>query len=246
MFDFATSPYPIREDIARAYKTYWQALAAPGTHWTGAQRVAIAQASRNALDCDFCGQRKGSLSPYGFEDQPHQDASDLPAPAVDAVHRIITDQSRITKRYVADNVAAGLSDVAYVELVGIVVTTFSIDEFHRALGIPLEPLPAPEVGEPSHYQPPFLTHDMGFVATLPGDKAIGAEADLWPGDMTANVVRALSAVPNALREWRAVADAQYLTFARMRNFEQAADRSIDRMQMELVAGRVSAVNECFY
>jgi len=32
----------------------------------------------------------------------------------------------------------------------------------------------------------------------------------------------------------------------MANLVGQVDRSINRMQMELVAGRVSSVNECFY
>ena len=87
---------------------------------------------------------------------------------------------------------------------------------------------------------------MGFVPTVAVDGTVGEEADLWPAGFAANVIRALSLVPNALREWRDVASAQYLSFARMQNYGQEDDRAISRMQMELVAGRVSAVNECFY
>jgi AhpD family alkylhydroperoxidase len=32
----------------------------------------------------------------------------------------------------------------------------------------------------------------------------------------------------------------------MTNFVKDDNRSINRMQMELIAGRVSAINECFY
>ena len=64
--------------------------------------------------------------------------------------------------------------------------------------------------------------------------------------VTANVVRALTLVPDALRDWRNLGNAQYLSFAGMQNFVQDPDRSINRMQTELIAGRVSAVNECFY
>ncbi|MFT7128584.1 MAG: hypothetical protein ACI89U_000691 [Gammaproteobacteria bacterium] len=32
----------------------------------------------------------------------------------------------------------------------------------------------------------------------------------------------------------------------MGNFVKQDDRSLNRMQMELIAGRVSAINECFY
>ena len=36
------------------------------------------------------------------------------------------------------------------------------------------------------------------------------------------------------------------SFVDMQNFVKAENRAIDRKQMELIAGRVSSVNECFY
>ena len=39
---------------------------------------------------------------------------------------------------------------------------------------------------------------------------------------------------------------QYLSMKGMMNFSGDLGRSINRMQMELIAGRVSAINECFY
>ena len=41
--------------------------------------------------------------------------------AVDAVHRIITDQGRITQAWIDSNAEAGLSEEQYVELLGISV-----------------------------------------------------------------------------------------------------------------------------
>ena len=244
-FNYADAPYPIRSDIPEAYRDYWQKLASPGTWWTGAERIAIAEESRIALTCAYCAERKEALSPYNFPGQ-HDTAGKLPERVVDTVHRIITDQSRITQSFVDDNDANGLSKGAYVELVGIVVATFSIDEFHRALGMPVEPLPEPVSGEPSHHQPQMLSEDIGFVPTVPPDGSVGEEADLWPLGFTANVVRALTLVPNALREWREIAAAQYLAFEQMPGYFKDDSRSINRLQMELVAGRVSAINECFY
>ena len=78
------------------------------------------------------------------------------------------------------------------------------------------------------------------------DGAVGNEADLWQNGRSANVLRALTLVPNAFREWREVASAQYLSFQDMAHFDQPPNRSLHRMQIELVAGRVSAINECFY
>ncbi|MBL4681837.1 MAG: hypothetical protein JKY88_14080 [Pseudomonadales bacterium] len=81
---------------------------------------------------------------------------------------------------------------------------------------------------------------------IPINGATGQEADLWQNGMTANVLRALSLVPDGLRDWRRLGAAQYLSFEGMANFVGQDDRAINRMQMELVAGRVSSYNECFY
>lgn len=250
-FRYDDAPFPIRADIPEAHREFWDRLAGPGNWWTGAERVAIAAETRNALDCAFCTARKQALSPYAFEGE-HTHGGSLPPRAVDAVHRIVTDQGRITRRWVEENAGSGLSSLsglskaAYVELVGVVVAVFSIDEFHRALGLALEPLPAPRAGAPDRYQPAVLSEDIGFVPTVPPHGAVGREAGLWPAGRSANVIRALTLVPQALRDWLQLASAQYLSVERMANFVKDEARSINRMQMELVAARVSAVNECYY
>ena len=43
-----------------------------------------------------------------------------------------------------------------------------------------------------------------------------------------------------------VGDAQYLSMEGMQILAGDTGRSIDRMQIELVAARVSSINECFY
>jgi hypothetical protein len=244
-FAFADSSYPIRSDISAAYNKYWQQLASPGTWWTGPERVAIAAEVRNATHCEYCSQRKQALSPYNFEGE-HSCGDSLPKCAVDAVHRIITDQSRITRSYIDEGANHELSVERYVELLGITVAVVSIDEHMRALGLALEPLPTPIEGEISQYRPSGLEHETAHVPMI-GEKTIATkEADLWQPGQTANVVRALSLVPNALREWRHIGDVQYLNENRMMDLSGATGRTINRMQIELVAGRVSSHNECFY
>ena len=249
VFDYNQAPFPVRGDIPAAYQTFWQRLAQPGSWWTGKQRVAIASETRAAIDCPLCATRKNALSPYGLDgkhQQYHQSQDTLPEIAIDAVHRVITDQGRITQRYVDNNAEQGLSKAAYVELVGLVVSVFSIDEFHRALDLPLQDLPVPAAGEILRYTPQHLSDDVGFVPTIPPEGAIGPEADLWPSGRTANVIRALTLVPDALRDWMNIAAAQYLSFEQMQNMGKEDSRALDRMQIEMIAGRVSAINECFY
>ena len=246
LFNYSGSPYPIRDDLPSAYQRYWDTLAKPGSSWTGAQRVAIAQEVRNATQCSYCQERKQALSPYNFPGE-HEHSHALPERAVDAVHRIITDQSRITQQWIDDNIEHGLSEEQFVELLGVTVTVFSIDEFNRALGLPLESLPEPQPGDPDHYRPALAERGTGYVAMLPLNGDFGErEANLWPPGRGANVLRALSLVPDAVRGWFGVAAAQYLALPAMMQFTGDLGRSIDRMQMELVAGRVSSYNECFY
>jgi len=243
-FQYSDSPYAIREDISAAHAKFWENLASPGNWWTGSERIAIASEVRHALECDFCKKRKQALSPYNFAGG-HSHGGSLSEVAIDAVHRVITDQTRITKAWVEGNVTKGLSKGAYIELAGLAVAMLSIDEFHRALGLPLEALPTPQPGEPDGYMPALAEEGTGFVPMLPIDGAVGDEADLW-GDRSANVLRAFSAVPNAVRDWIMLSNAQYLSFEGMMNFDSPENRSINRMQIELVAGRVSSINECFY
>ena len=192
-----------------------------------------------------CRERKRALSAYTGEER-HSAVSELPTRAIDAIHRIMTDQNRITRSWVEDNAENGLTKPGYVELAGIVVALLSIDEFNRALGLPFELLPEPQPGEPTPYLPPILSEDTGFVPMIPRGGASGDEADLFSGSRGANVLRALSLVPNALRDWKLLASAQYLSIEGMANLVGQDNRAIDRAQMEVVAGRVSAYNECFY
>lgn len=246
-FNYANAPYRIRDDLAQAHRAYWARLGRAGSWWRGAERVALAAEVRHATSCDYCRQRKLALSPYAFVgDHAHAADSPLSLAAIDAVHRIVTDQQRITGTWVAELAAAGIRQEAYVELCGIVVAVFSIDEFHRALGLPLERLPAATPGAPSGYRPALAATGTGFVPMLPDDGAQGEEADLWRSGRTANVLRALSAVPDAVRDWLALAAAQYLSIAGMGNYVRDPNRAINRLQMELIAGRVSAINQCFY
>ncbi|MCB1645363.1 MAG: hypothetical protein KDI36_07915 [Pseudomonadales bacterium] len=186
-----------------------------------------------------------ALSPYTFKGQ-HAAVTGLPDIWVDAVHRIVTDQTRITGDYIAANAGSGLSKAEYAELVGVVVAVISVDEFNRAIGVAAETLPEPVTGEPTRYTPECLVEDTGYLPMIARDRTGEREQDLWRPGRTANVLRALSSVPNAVRDWLALAEAQYLSIARMAHFGEFDDRSINRMQMELVAGRVSAWNQCFY
>ena len=246
-FSFDNSPYPIRDELVSAYREYWQQLAHAGTWWTGEQRAAIAAEVRAATECPYCIERKAALSPYNFPgEHTSVPGTVLDETTIDAVHRIVTDQTRITKLWVEENVSKGLSEGQYVELIGVVVCVFSIDEFCRALSLPLEALPEPAAGTPSEYVPVGLEHETGYVAMVELARSGADEQDLWPQGRTGNVIRALSQVPNAAREWIGLSNNQYLPLHKVVDPSSDTERVLDRQQIEIVAGRVSSHNECFY
>ncbi len=72
------------------------------------------------------------------------------------------------------------------------------------------------------------------------------EEDLWVSGKTGNVVRAMSLVPDEVRTLCELSDAHYLAMPLVRQPGVDAGRALNRSQIELVAGRVSALNQCFY
>lgn len=244
---YDAAPVPVRTDLTTAHQNQWERLARPGAWWSGAQRVAIASEVRGAATCELCERRKESLSPYTV-DGTHAGTDLLPATAVDVVHRVTTDPGRLTKVWFERVPAADLTDGQYVEIIGVVVTVYSIDSFCRGLGVPLHPLPAPVAGDPSAYRPPAAKMEKAWVPMLPNGRVRGAEADLWgdmPGGQTGNVLRALSLVPDEVRALKELSAAHYLDPKQMMNLV-SSPRSIDRPQIELIAGRISSQRGCFY
>jgi len=245
-FDYAASPDPIRDDLAEAHRAVWAHIAKPGTWLVGAERVAVAEETRRARECTLCARRKAALSPYADPEQ-HAARAPLAAPLVDAVHRITTDASRLTRKWYDGLAARGVSDERYVEALGVAVLAISVDAFQHAMELPLEPLPAPQRGDHSRARPEGLARGEAWVPMIDPAQAGAAESDLFfkRGPLrAANVVRALTLVPNEVRAWRALAVAQYLSLEGMVRLDTG--RALDRAQMELVAGRVSALNACFY
>ena len=241
----------VRDDLRAAQSRYWRRLARPGANWSGAERVAIAREARYAPGCAFCRRLRAAASPYalsGEHDVHPENRGLLPASAVDAVHRIVNDASRLTRAWYERTLADGLTDGEYVELVGTVVSVLSIDAFCRASGAPLHPLPEPAPGAASGYRPANAAEDgESWVPMVPFDNSGTPEADLWPAKRTGNVIRALSLAPDEVRTLNDLGGAHYIDHGLVRDPSATrADGALTRAQIELVAGRVSILNDCFY
>jgi len=240
---FSASPIPVRPDICEAHRLTWERLARPGSWWNGAERVAIARAVRESPRCGLCAARRRALSPLAAEGV-HDGEGVLPEAALEVVHQVVNDPGRLSRTWFEKVMATGLGEERYVETLGVVVAVVSIDAFCRGLGVPPHPLPEPLPGEPSRYRPPGARPGVGWVPMIPASAARGAESDLYPGRGAANVIRALSLVPDAVRSLRELSAAHYVPVEEV--VDPRAGRALGRAEMELLAGRVSALNECFY
>jgi len=247
-FRYSDTLFTIRDDIVAANRKTWKRIAHAGSWWTGAERIAIAAETRNARSCQLCRERKQALSPGAVQGEHDGGITTaLPPAAVDTVHRIVTDQSRLSREWLETLAPAGLSDGHYVELLGVVVGVVSIDAFHGALDLPPEPLPAPIPGAPSGYRPPGLRVDEAWVPMLGSSPSDSAERDLFPPiPQVPNVLRAMSLVPDAVRSLNELSAAYYLDVLDIADPSASGNRAISRPQIELIAARVSALNECFY
>lgn len=180
--DYRNTGIDVRDDIVASQTRAWQSLAAPGTWWTGAERVAIAREVRAARHCALCAERKAALSPYAVSGT-HDAATDLRPTIVDAVHRVVTDPGRLSRQWADEVMAADVSDAHLVELVGVVCTVMLIDGFARTIGADPPPLPGPVAGDPSRLRPSEAVDEGYFVPTIPYAVGQGPHA------------RALCAVP---------------------------------------------------
>ena len=241
--DYAGAPVPVRADLAAAHDRAWRRIANPGTWHSGEARVRIAAETRNAKNCRLCAARKRALTPYAVAGE-HDRLGGLPDATVEAIHRIATDPGRLTRAWYRGLLGDGLAETGYVETVGVVCTTISVDTFARAMGMAPLKLPEPVAGEPARTRPAKPSQGPAWVPWIaPGDAAED-ERDLFSPEH-ANIHRAMSLVPAEARGFFDLVETQYLQRRQMRDFDNEF-RAITHAQIELIAGRISAINQCVY
>ena len=239
---------PMRESLAREVEVAWNRLASPGTWWSGAERLAIAAEARHAKTCELCRQRKTALSPYTVPGE-HDSTSDLPPAAIEAIHRIVTDAGRITERWIFLLIEGGempaLEETKYVEIIGIIAVLTGLDKLHQGLGLAPRDLPAPIAGEPSRQRPLGAKRNLAYVATLAPEDVGSDDPNPYPLHGDKNIHRGVSLVPQEVFNFFDLDVELYLKDHEIRDFEHDF-RAISHAQIELIAGRTSALNGCYY
>jgi hypothetical protein len=222
MFDESKFPVAVRADLLAALRQSWTEIGRAGTWWAGAERVAIASLARN--------ERLQRKSPPWQREAAAELAADLPEVAAATAKRIAADAHNLDGDW-AEAQIAELGDAPYVEIASIVVVVAATDAFCEAMGVELVPFPEPQRGEPSRVRPEGV-----------GD--IGAWVPAIVDFEGPNVARALSLVPDGLRSFFRLVSTMY-SYDDFREMVWA-DRPLPRPAVELLAARVSALNQCFY
>ena len=235
---------PARESLVDAIDIAWRRLAHAGTWWNGEQRIAIAEQVRKASECTLCRERKAALSPYGGT-EVHAAVDHLSTDAVEAIHRVTTDASRCTEKWVRQVTSGSLSEEQYVEIVSIVATVTGLDTLDRALGRAVRTLPKPQPGEPTRHRPAGAARDLAWVPTLSPATTGPEDPDPFTLHGGIHIHRAMSLVPQEVINFFDLDVELYLKDHEIRDFEHEF-REISHAQIELIAGRASAINGCYY
>ena len=238
----------IRADITGSHDRVWEQLAAQGAQLTGRERVAVAAELRAARACSLCQARKAALSPHVMTGEHGYGAQDMEPARVELIHKLVTDPGRITRKWVEALLAGGMGDVEYVEIAGLVSAVMVVDTFHVAMSLPLRTLPEPVAGNPSGKRPRTAILEEGYVPMIPADALTDDCLDLYDTRYwVPNVHRAFSLVPAATRLANELMRTHYFPYEMVPRYTDT-DHSyaINKMQIELVAARVSMYNDCFY
>ena len=241
----------VRAAITTAHDRVWASIASPGATLPGPKRCAIVSEARAAGSCSLCSQRKQAIAPTqvdGRHSSPSLRAGLLTEAEVEIVHKIVADPGRVTKTWVDQQLASGISDSAYVEIASLVCLIRVVDTFRKGVGLPMLAEPDPLLGDPSGYRPPSAADEGAFVPMIPINGLDEDTSDLFNSRaFVPNVQRAFSLVPDSTRLANQLMQSHYLDYQSVTQYtDDDHDRSISKAQMELVATQVSLYNDCFY
>lgn len=214
----------VSSEIIESFQIVWDNLGKPGSWWSGHQRIEIAEEIRDSSPPSIA-ERIVDFSSYSNE------AASGITPFVRAVARKVAYESSSINKDIFDQIVAVIGEDQYAEIAAIASQLIPIYHLADVLGYDREQLPNAEPGDPSGEKPDALINGVGFLPTLPTN-----------GIPHVAVSLSLAQADNARRMLLVRAMYSGKDFGEM----IWTHRNLSRPQIELVAARTSAINECFY
>lgn len=238
----------IRANLTDSHDAVWTSLARAGAWFTGEQKLAFVKEFRSAPMCGLCQKRKATLSVNAVKGEHEVAVPFLSKPQIEIIHKLANDPGRITRSWVEARLADGVADAEYVEMAGVLSAACVVDTFHVALGMDVRALPDPVAGEPSRDRPHTARLEGAFVPMIAVEAIVGDYKDLYDTRYwVPNVHRAFSLVPAVTRLANDLMRSHYFEYELVPRYtDQDHNYAINKMQIELIASRVSLYNDCFY
>lgn len=236
---YSKSRFPVATELGEVHARCVFALGVTGTWWTARQRAALTAEVRAARVAAGVAESDG-------EGAHHLDAP-LGDAARDVARVVAVRPQTLTSDFYSAARAAGLGEEEYVETVAIAAMTVDLDVFARGIDVEPAPVGLSHEADPPRTRPAAARAEGAWVATVPAGRRGGADAKALYGDaMMPFIIRALSLVPAETRNHLDIEQVQYLPLARFADYGYRQHAGLSRAQVEVLAGRVSALNECFY
>tara|TARA_B100000686_G_C16725751_1_gene937706 strand:+ start:893 stop:1564 length:672 start_codon:yes stop_codon:yes gene_type:complete len=211
-------------EIVQSFVIVWEHLGKPGSWWTGEERIAIANEIRS------CNPKKLWDKDKPLESYAKQ-GDEILTPYIKAVVRMISNETASITEDIYREITEEIGEDKYAELAALISQVVPIDHLSDALGVQRETLPEVRLGSPLNERPSGLVNDVGFLPTFPADNLPHVAISL-----------SLAQADNARRMLLVRAMYSGASFGDM----IWNHRHLSRPQIELVAARTSALNECFY
>ena len=236
---YTDSEYPVADFLSDVHERQIANLQQPGTWGTSAQRLAVVAKARQA------GIDAGVLE--SADDSVPATEMELPDNVQRMIELLAVSPKDFTEADFEQAKSGGLSDEEYTEIVGLISRLVAMDVFARALGVKPRRLPEPGNGSPTRIRPETAVPEQAFVPTIPNG-AQGGEIgkELYGGVAKPYIIRSLSLVPDELRMHLEMEEVHYLPLKHIVDYDYQRHEGLNRVQVEVVAGRISAINECFY
>ncbi len=229
---------PVRKAIENLHENQVGSLVESGTWLTGSERSYLAKLARAVIQ----GQEY-QRDPSEGQDENYSTLN----PASEVVAQVAAGGKHITRETLEDALRSGLSEEEYVESVGVAARAVCLDTFCEGIGIPVLTLGTPSNQTPTRKKSTNAASEGAWLKTIPSGPQGGSEGSELYGELAAPFIfRALSLVPEEARHIIDLVTLQYVPGQELMNFKFSYEESFGRRETELVAGRTSAINECFY
>jgi hypothetical protein len=240
VLELHNSKWSLAEGLLAAIDKEWKRISEPGTWWTASERVAIAEEVRKVKECELCARKKAALSPFSIKEN-HKEHDFLTAEVIEVVHRVVSDNGRLTEHWLNEVFNEGLPPHHYVEVIGVIATVITVDTFLDTLSLERLPFYPPQEGEPTQLLPEGAIVHSAWVSTVQPELATDPvikdfyETMKKRSGFVANIMRAMTLVPT-----------EQLGFCSLMVVMYHTDLTLSKSQVELLATTVSDFNDCFY